>query len=500
MLAQHLDGERLGVALAQRRYDIGHGAVAALGLLREAQVHQPAAEHVGVTGAAEGLDVADVEIGVVEGGQQSQDAQRFVVQPAEQQGQQIADLGGAGQGTGAGRFQPGEGGGTQQQQGAPGRRLPQVARRGALRARAHGPPQFAGEQVEGGGAADAVQAQGGAVAEQGSVPARDDERGVGRRVHEGAQALRGEVGVVDVDGDAHAGHQPAQFGAGGGVPPGLVAGLEQVLGEVLGFAPGRVEEEHAVAFRGQGAGRVPQQGALADAGRAPQLDRAAVADGGREPGQVGVPAERRVLPPGQQGHPVAAHRAGPAALHEEGDGRAVLGVDDDVVITGDDRAARVARDVDSPLGPSFGPSSGPSSGSPLGLSLGPSSRQSPGPSLVGRSGPARVPVRHDNPRCAGGPGALSRRRPAATLATGGHRAVVKVRFSRTDFERLRGSRHHFCTREFRVPGRRCGAAGRGPRCGRCGSRWRRRPNGAARAAPCARWARPRPPGWPVRAG
>ncbi len=175
----------------------------------------------------------------------------------------------------------------------------------------------------------------------------EHEGGVPGGVGERGQLLTAEIGVVDVDGGADAGHQTAQLGLRRRVPRGVVAGLEDLLGEVGGFAAGRVEIDHAVPTGRQAVRGVPEQRAGADAGRAEQLHQAAVPHRPFQRGEFGGPADRLGQAARQQRDLLPPGGSRPPALDQQGHGGAVLRIDQQVVVTDDHAAVGVAADVDA---------------------------------------------------------------------------------------------------------------------------------------------------------
>lgn len=443
-----------------------------------------------------------VHLRVTQGREQVQGLQGRRVEAVEQQGQQPVDLGRPGQPDLSRRVQPGQSGRAQQQQGAAQRHLAQLHGHGVL-GLGQGVPQLPLQQTESGRAAQPPKLQVRALPEQGALPAREDERRVGRGVREQPQPLGRQLRVVDVHRDLDPGHQPAQFRSGRRIARGLVTGLEDLLGEVLGFAMRPVEEQHPVRAGFEGAGRVPQQGALAHPGRPPQLHHSVPAQGVLQLFEVRLAAHWFALRPRDECDPFPAHRPGAFLGLEQVHGRTV-GVDHHVVVARDHRSRRVAGYVDAVVaahrravligvgavrfpheavrlchGPPLFPLMECDCAEPV------PGEPSPWPLLLRNAVPRRA-VEHVIAQLPLTPGGEVSESPGAQ----NRRTTVSANLLHTRPGAFRHGRFR-CPGGLRaVRGRPGRSDGRDPPPVRCGSRWRSRPPGGTCAAPSARWVPP----------
>lgn len=206
------------------------------------------------------------------------------------------------------------------------------------------PAQFVLHEGAGRAGAQPGQPEGPAMTPRPSGGRGDDQRSGGQEAHQRVQ-LRGGAG--EAVHDHHHAHRPHQLrqalGSRPVVRPRVVAGLEQLLPDVLGMTVGALEEHHVPASRDTVGGEPLQQGGLADTRRAHELHG--------HPGGGHVLELRQFAVPGQQLAGFTGLRGtagGPAAPTDHGlpyavlRHRAVVADDDKVVRPHRDRARVVA--------------------------------------------------------------------------------------------------------------------------------------------------------------
>lgn len=321
-----LDREEPGGPVEYGCHDVLRAAVAVLLGPEEAELRQLLAHPRRVRQFGERADVSPSQLRAVQGGQQPQHARRWIVEPVEQQGKQFRHLARQRE-PGVRGAEPGECRRVEQMQRSALRGLPQ-GRGGVELVLGEWPLQRADQQFQAGRAVQPGQLHQCAVLgqERGAVGS-EGQGGVGDHVGQRQGLFSRQIGIVEVHGHPHPGHQAPQFGGRGRVAHGVVAGFEDLLGEIGHLTVGRVEVDQPVRCGSQPVRRVAQQHAGAAAGRAVELDQPAVPDALIQGRQLRRSAYQFLLPAWKQRDLVPAYGYGALALHQEGYRGAVLGVD-----------------------------------------------------------------------------------------------------------------------------------------------------------------------------